>query len=262
MKHNRILFLFSVATVLSVILRTVQIFFSIDATTGFFKEENMPEAQYILIVIFLFAIALYLFSLKSHRDPSSPPQGNVVLAGSSFLASVSICYELFSHSVSAGTPSWQIFALTVSALLSMVFFLFLCSHEVLGTPLPPFLSVFPTIYLICKMTCEFTAVSALALISDNLFLLFGLAAAMLFMLNLTKLYTKTAKENGFRHLLGWGLCSSLLCITQSLPHFLIIIFTGNNLSHIPLSTNLNLLFLGLFILTFVLTHFSRKNTDK
>jgi len=262
MKHNRLLFLFSVSTVLSVVLRTLQLYYSVDAATGFFKKENTPEAQYILLIIFLCAIALFLFSLKSHRAPISPPENSVVLSCVCILAAFSICYELFSHSAFSGVPSWQVFGLTVSALLTAVFLLFLASFEILGTNLPPVLSVFPTTYLVFKLICEFTSLSALALISDTLFLLLALACAMLFMLNLTKLFTKTAKENGFRQLLGWGLCASCLCISQSLPHFLILIFTGKNLSHIPVSTNLNLLFLGFFILNFVLVHFGRKNTDK
>ena len=34
MKHNRLLFLFSVSTVLSVVLRTLQLYYSVDAATN------------------------------------------------------------------------------------------------------------------------------------------------------------------------------------------------------------------------------------
>lgn len=262
MKHNRLLFLFSVATVSSLILRTLQIYFSVDQESGFFKKEYTPEAQYILVVIFLFAFSLFLFCLKSHRAPLSPPQNSVLLSIPSGLAAVSVLLEFFSLKAFVHIPFWQILGFAISALFCAAFLILLAASQIFGTPFPASLSVFPTIYLVFKMIYEFTSVSALALISDNLLLHLSLAAAMLFMLNLTKLYTGCAKENGFRHLLGWGLCSSLLCLTQSLPHFIVQIIKGASYSHISFATNLNLFFLGLFILFFVLVHFSKENANK
>lgn len=262
MKHNRLLFLFSIATVFSLVLRTVQIYFSIDQENGFFKREYTPEAQYILVVIFLFAISLFLFPLKSHRAPLSPPQNSILLSVTSVLAALSVLFEFFSLKTFIHIPFWQVFGFAVSVLFCAVFLLLFSASQIFGIPLPTFLSVFPTIYLIFKMIYEFTSVSALALISDNLLLHLSLSCAMLFMLNFTKLYTGCAKENGFRYLLGWGLCSSLLCLTQSIPHFLVQIITGLSYSHIPFASNLNLFFLGLFILSFVLVHFSKENANK
>lgn len=262
MKHNRILFFFSVSAVLSLVLRIVQIYFSIDKGTGFFKKEYTPEAQYILVVIFLFALALFIFSLKSHRAPASPPQGSFLLALASVVAAGGILYELFTHSIKIIAPTWQILALSVSATLCAAWLVLFAAHQIFGATVPAALAVFPTVYMIFKMIFEFMTVSSLALVSDNMFSLFAMATVMLFMLNLTKLFTASAKDKGFRLLLGWGFVASLICLTQSTSHFLIRIFTGENFAHVAYPSLINMFTLGAFILTFILTHFSQKNADK
>jgi hypothetical protein len=262
MKHNRILFFFGISLVLSIALRTVQIYFSIDPATGFFKKEYSPEAQYILVVIFLFALALFFFSLKSHRSPAAPPKRYLSLAVVSVLAAFGILYDLFASALKFSAPSWQVFFLTASAVFCVAFFVLLAASQLFNVKTPLYLAIFPTIYLVFKILFEFLSISSLALVSDNMFTLFSTAATMLFMLTLTKLYTFTTKENSFRLLLGWGLVSSLLSIVQPVSYFLVLIFSGQSFSHTSTPALFNTFTLGLFTMTFILTHFSRENTDR
>lgn len=260
MRFKKIILFFTVTLPLSIALRLVQLSYTVDMTTGFFKNEYKPYGIYILIAIFVFTAVTAVFAFTSHRSPEQPPKINPVLSVASFLLCFSLLYELAAESFPESVPYWQTSLLKLSGFASAVFFAVLALKAFFKLPLPDICTVIPTVYLILRIICYFTAISSLALISDNILLVAAYCTSLLFMLSLAKLYNRSEGDGNFRKLMASGLTSTVLCFTQSVPHIIINISNGFSYNHTSMAANVTVLCLGLFSAVFTFSHFSEKNS--
>lgn len=259
MQFKKILLFFTVALPLSVALRLVQLGYTVDMTTGFFKTEYKPYGLYILIAIFVFAAATAFFAFTSHRAPEHPPRVNPVLAGAALLLCLALLYELAAESFPESVPYWQTALLKLSGFATAMFLALYAVGAFLALPIPEICTVIPMVYLILRIICYFTAISSLALISDNVLLIASYCAMLLFMLYFAKLYNKSEGDSNFRRLMASGLASTLFCLTQSVPHIIINFINGFTYVHTSMSANITVLCLGLFSAVFTFSHFSKRN---
>ncbi len=259
MKHYKIMLFFWLALPACVLLRMLELCFTVDTATGFFLREYRTVGLCLLILIFVFCAVAVLLSFASHRNPEKPPVRSLWLAIASFLVGGLTAYELFTESFAGTVLPWQLALLGITGVAAVLFF-FAYGVSLLGLlHLPPLAAVLPPLYLIVKIICTFTAVSSLALISDNILLLAAYCVSLLFFLSFGKLQNDLDTEKNFKKLLAWGLSGALLCTTQGLSHVLFYLGTGGTYRHTSLSANLSLLGMGIFALVFTLTHFSAKN---
>ena len=107
----------------------------------------------------------------------------------------------------------------------------------------------------------FINTSSLAHISDNVLLLAAYCAVLIFFLNYAKLYNNIDNEKNFRKMLASGLVSASLSLTQSLPHIVVNIASGNKYLHVSHISNISVLLMGIFVLTFLVSHFFIGNKD-
>ena len=259
MRYNKILTIFSVLLPLSVILRIFQLIFTVDTKTGFFLREYEKSGGIMLGGILIFALAAALFPLISHRSPDHAPEINIFLTVSSFLLAFSILLELFTESFPVTVQLWLVIILRITGLASAAFFVCLGLSKIASVNIPPLLFIVPLIYLLVRIICDFTAISALALISDNFILMAAYCSCLWFMLNFAKLYNGIDTDYNSRKLMSSSMLASLLCFTQSVPHLLINSVTKNSYMHTSFQVNFNVLLMGVFILCFMLSHFSKKN---
>lgn len=259
MKFKKIILFFLVALPLSVALRIIQLTYIIETSTGFFRQEFEAYGGYMLAVIFAFSLAVAIFAFTSHRSPEHPPKPNIALSLTSAALGFSILYELAAESFPAVVQGWQITLLHITGIATAAYLVAFAVKKFVDFPLPPVCSVIPTVYLILRVICDFTSISSLALISDNLILMAAYCVSLLFMLNLAKLYNGVDREYNFRKLMASGLAAIILCFTQSVPHIVINVVTGFSYLHTSMAANVTVLFWGLFISAFVFSHFSYKN---
>ncbi len=262
MKFKKIVFLFSVALPLCIVMRLLQLIHIVETKTGFFKPEFKNEGIYMLAIIFAFAIAVVIFSFISHRAPDAPPKPNIFMSIASVLISLSILFELFTEKFPTAVHGWQIALLNVTGITAAVFFFAFAMKLFFSFKLPKICFIIPTVYLVLRLICDFTAISSLALISDNLLLVLSYSAALLFMLNFGKLYNEIDSEYNFRKLMASGLAAVILCFTQSVPHIIVNVMNEFAYNHTSMASNVNVLCTGLFIVTFVFSHFSKTNSCK
>lgn len=259
MKYKKIMLFFSVALPLCVILRFIQLEFIIETATGFFKQEFEVFGGYITAVIFAFCAMAAIFSFTSHRSPEHPPKPNIAISLSSLLFAVSIIFEALTESSAQVVSTWQMSLLRISGILAAVYLIIFALKRFVDIPLPAIASAVLPLYLIFKIIFNFSAISALALISDNILLIAAYCVSLLFAISFVKLYNNSDTERNFRKLLATGLSSVILCLTQSVPHIIVNVSNGYNYLHTSMAANINLLFLGLFIAAFIFSHFSKEN---
>lgn len=261
MRYEKILFFFYAALPLSIILRLIQQIFIVDNNTGFFKHEFMAFGITVLVIIFAVAVMFSVFAFLSHRSPEQPPKSNLFLSIASFLTALSLFLENYIVTPNYTVMNLQTILLNITALLSILLFLGYGFKRFFDFTLPGFCFLFPCVYFILKTILEFTVVSALAVISENILFITALCSLMVFFLQFAKLYNKTDKEYNFRKLLASGLVAVLFCFVQSVPFFIYGFMTGFEKIHTNVFSNITLFITGLFILTFLSLHYSRKNAN-
>ncbi len=256
MQYKRVIMFFLIALPVTAVLRLIQLRYIIDTKTGFFVQEYKTFGVAILALIFLVGLMFVVFSFTTHRSPDHPPLPNVFLSISSFISAFGILIETFFIS----TPNTvQTFLLKIFAILTVLFFIGFGLKRFYDFSLPKFAFLLPCIYFIFKIIHEFTVISSLAVISDNILLIAAYCSLMVFLLQFAKLYNKVDREYNFRKLLASGLVSAMFCFVQAIPYFIFNFLTSFGNMHTSIQANIGLLYMGCFVITFLTSHFSRKN---
>lgn len=259
MKYKKVLLFFWIALPVSVVMRLLQLLFTIDTRTGFFKPEYENIGFYLLIMIVAICAVTVCLCFTTHRNPVRPPEQNRPLGVVSLIMAVALTQELFTESFAGTVLKWQSAALAVTGLAAVVYFAVAGVGSFVRLNYPPILTVIPTVYFVIRIICFFTSVSSLALITDNILLLACYCTALVFFLCYGKAYHQIDADRNFRKLLAAGLSAVIFCMTQSVPHFIVNFMTGNGYLHTSNSTSLSVLVTGLYIAVFLFTHFSAKN---
>ena len=71
MKYKKIVLFFCVALPLSVLLRTLQLFFTVETETGFFKSEYKTVGFYLLVIIIAACASLAIMRAASGSSSMS-----------------------------------------------------------------------------------------------------------------------------------------------------------------------------------------------
>ncbi len=259
MKFNKIMLFFGLTLPVSIILRLLQINFTIETKTGFYFTELKAEGTILLGLILLFCFLMFIFARLTFRQPEAPPNSNIYLCVSALLLSISILYEVVFSVYSTPSIPWQALLLKLAGVATAIGFLLFAISPFINLKLPTGISALPTVYLIIRMICDFTSISKLALISDNIIIIAVYCFTLLFFLNFAKLYNGLDEEKNAKKLLSYGLPSVILCFTNSLPNIVTHLTTPSGYLHTPMATNVSVLFFGIFIFTFLILHF-KKNT--
>lgn len=256
MKFKKLLLFFYIALPASVLMRLIQLGFTVERKTGFFTAEHGKFGIYLLLMITVACASTAILSFTTHRSPERPPKKSRPLAAAAFSAAAVTAAEVFSETFSGTVPAWQTSVLTLAGIAAFVFFIVFGLSLISDFSFPPIASAIPVVYFIARIICVFTSVSSLALISDNLLMLAAYCALLLFFLFFGKLYNGLDRDLNFRKLLSAGLSSVLLCFTQGLPHIVFNIIIGGGYNHTGMLSNIALLVYGIFAGVFLYSHFS------
>jgi len=200
MKFKKIMLLFLFALPACITMRTLQLNFTVEEITGFFTYESGNYGKILLICIFAICLGTAIFSFFNTTKPQKPPKTNILLSISACLLGAAIFYETFFLDLPDTTAIWQILLLRLTGVLAGIYFIIYGLAPIWRFELPEVVSVFPTLYLIARMICDFTTISKLALISDNVILIVTYCVLLLFLLNYAKLYNKSDEKRNSEEL--------------------------------------------------------------
>ncbi len=258
MKQNKIMLFFFIALPVSLVLRFLQLCFTIETNTGFFINETKNFGPILLLLILITALGVAIFSWLTFIRPNNPPKTTVFMSVSSLALSLSIFAELVFKNTIVSIP-WQLSLLKLLSIAVIAYFILYGLEPFIKFKLPKIASSITVLYIIIRIICDFTTISKLALISDNILLIFTYCAILTFFLNFTKLYCNADNDKSFKMILSSGLASVVLCFTSSIPNLLINILAKGAYNHSSIFTCITLLLLGIFILSYILSYFSKDN---
>ena len=250
---------FTLATLVSVALRTAMLFFTIDTKSGFLKTEYLFFGGAILAVIALAAVLTFVFSYlaKPQFDPETPK--NRVFRLCTALLALVILYDTFFTNIASNAVSWQKAAEAVLAIIAAVALIVFAAKDEDSTPLPPVLNVVPVLYWFIRLIIVFANISTLANIPDNIFELVSLCLILISALWCAKVACIGIEEKR-RGLLSAILMTTVFsCFVTAIPRGIAILSGNEALLHktgIPIMTTL---VSGFYFLVFALSNILSKN---
>ena len=261
MKLNKIMTFFCIGLPICVCLRIFQIVFTIELETGFYVNQFATIGKIISAVIFGFCALLCYFAFKYYKAPENPPKQNIVLSVVSIGLAAATILQAFGESNYVLTFSWQVWLIRLLGVMATAYIVIYAVKYYIDFKFPPILHIIPCLFMIVRTAFIFINTSSLAHISDNVLLLAAYCAVLIFFLNYAKLYNNIDNEKNFRKMLASGLVSASLSLTQSLPHIVVNIASGNKYLHVSHISNISVLLMGIFVLTFLVSHFFIGNKD-
>ncbi len=261
MKYSKIILFFGISLVFSTLMRYFQIGYTIEFETGFFKSGFEAVGYFIIAAIFASALLTAIFSKTAYNKPEGKPKKNKVLGVISVIPSLAVLLEIFLENPFIYINPLQLILLKITGLAAAAYFILFALNQFIEIKLSSMASAVPCVYIIVRIICDFSGISSLALISDNIFLIGFYCLILLFMLNFAKLYNGMGGDGIFRKLLSLGLSSAIIGVSHSIPFIIINALNKNVYNHISGSANFSILAFSIFAAAFVITYFSKENAE-
>lgn len=259
MKYNNIIKVFCVILPISILLRVIQMVYTVEDVTGFFKRGYAGMGFALLVAILIAFAAVFITSYTARRCPKNPPKVNLITGLFSLALGVSMAYQLFTEEFVSNVRSWQIVMLDITGALAAIYFIAFGFKMIVNYKLPKLFSLIPAVYWIFRLICIFTSISELALIVENIITLASNCLILLFMVSMAKLYNGIDNEKNFKKLLSFGLCCAMACFTDALPRIIALLSGHAEYMHGTLPAAFTVLMCGCFAASFTFSHFSSSN---
>jgi len=263
MKHRYSLLLLLVVLPICILLRTIQIAFTIDGTTGFIKQQYSAISVMITVIICAAAASVGLLAVTiGQTKPNSKKQLPVVSVASA-LASGMFIYQAVSGTALVVSAAWYDVLLLILTLASAFVFLAYGLKNIYNYNMPSILLAIPVVYYIVKLISVFITTAKLALVTENIFLIFTNSVLLWFMLEFASFENKIGDiEQKPNKLFSSGLVAVVLCGVTSLPKLILSLSGQKSLSSGDIAEVLLSLSMGIFILAYIVCKFADKDSHK
>lgn len=258
MKTFRSFIVFSVGTVLLLLLRTWQLLFMFETATGFYKPQYSPVGAIICEATFVLVLALIVcFPLLQKVQFVCHFEKRPFMIVASLLTSFTYIYNASCLAFTFGILSID-FILT---LLAGLFFFLYGLFGFLKITMPLVFSLAPLPLWLYKLFVVFLAQSGVSRFTENAYEIITLCVILLFLLNCAKFLSNVEKQHSLRFLTATGFLTATLCFIYTIPRYLVSVLGASQFLHHSLQPDVTVLGTGIFALA--LTFFClRYGTNK
>lgn len=259
MRYKHTLTLLGITLPICVILRVLQSIFTIDSTTGFIRQQYTGISVLITVIIFAGVFSVGIMSVAAEGIKIKKTQKNLPLAIGSLLIGGMFIYASLALVSSTTVYVWYDTVQVLLGFISAFVFIFFGFKNIFLYRFPAILLVVPVFYYVIKLISIFVSTSALALVTENIFLLFTNASLLVFVLEFSKTENGIYKTPNTKKLFSSIVVSGMLCVVQSLPKLLVF---GAYLSRRDMADALLTLAMGVFVILYVAIAFEDENSRK
>ena len=261
MKNKHTLALLFASLLLCVIIRSFELIYMVDSATGFFKPEFRAIGICALVVILAAVAVVSAFSSAAFREPKASPEINLPLSLTSIALSVLTIYSLaFMPYFIQNSPFQKKMTMIFGVLFALFFFIY-SFKAIKDFKIISIAYTIPTIFWIFKLMGIFTEISAISLITENIFNILSGCAVLVFMLEFSS-FECFGKKDPNPTLLASGIAAFMLCTLASVPPLCAALVLGADHIHENNVNIFTLLFTGLFIIVFIVSHFKDKTESR
>lgn len=259
MKHRHALMLSFVTLPICVLLRAIQMYFTIDDTTGFVKQQYAAISMTITVIICaaVASVSLLAATLEGAKQNAFKTRPAVAIA--SVLTAGMFIYQTVAG-VSALRGAWYDILLVVLALSSSLVFFAYGLKNIYEYNMPLLTLVIPVAFYIVKLISVFVSTSELALVTENIFLIFTNSVLLWFIFEFASFENHIGDaEKEAKSLFASGLAAIMLCAVASIPKLALTLFGRLQMSADDIAEALLNLTMGIFILTYIVCSFKDKS---
>ena len=260
MKHNHIINLLWISIPICALLRLLQILFTIDGTTGFINQQYSDIGTLISLIIFAAVAAMGVMAYFAEGPSKPEPALRPILA---FTCTLTGGMFIFATVSGISTfNSWHSILLVLLSLMSAFVFILFGLKNIYSYNFSPILLIVPTLYYIVKLINLFLTTSAIALVSENIFLLFTNSAVLWFLFEFAQYENNFGDpKKTYKKIFASGICAVMLCIITGLPKLILIILQEGTVLRGDVSSALLMLSQAVFILSYLVGIFGQNKIN-
>lgn len=258
MKYKKIMSIFAIVSICSIVIRTVYVFFALDKN-GFTLSRFEQMGYKMMVVIFGGIVTSAVLGALVHRYPEKPPVISIPLGISATILGVYMILDLFILETSPAVPSWEINMIKLLGVVCGLIWIIYSLSGLIKVKIPAMCFVVPVAYWIFRLIYVFTMLNTLAVTTGHILLLVSSCANLLFAFFLSRLMNGVDKEYNFKKLMASGIASVSLSGCFSVP-YIITYLLGNGAVFVEGFSSVLLTFVtGVFNLVFLICYFRDKN---
>ncbi len=258
MKYRHIIGLLGVSLPICVLLRVIQLVFTIDNATGFVKQQYSQVSIMISAIVCIASIAISILASTVDDIEKNEKVFKPVVAIAGLLTGGMFVYEAVVTVSILGFTGWNGISFVLSLLSACVFVMYGIKN-IYDYKFHSAFLVVPTVYYVIKLINLFISTSALALVTENVFMIFANSALLLF------LFEFASFENGFKNadsapkrILVVGVLAIAMLLATSVPKIIAAASQKAELSTGDISSALLLIAQAIFILVYISGNFYQK----
>ena len=248
MKFKKSTLVICIATLLAFVLRTLQIFCTIDQSTGFYKIEQNGLGTFLMALIVVLCMVSAVVARFYDFQPNGCQENDKFTAIASGILAIALFYEIFSERFVFVNATWQAMAMKTVGFLTAVYFAAMLFSAFYSFKIPDLCHTLPAIYMIIRIICSFIGIGSLSLITENIFLIASYCVSLLFFISYAadkcEVYISGAS------LYMRSVLAFMLCLVTALPNLIVNAVSSGNYLHTPLTSQVVLTAITLFIAAF------------
>ena len=262
MKHRHTLILLCVSLPICVLLRAIQLIFTIDSTTGFIKQQYTAISVLITVIVCAAIASVSMLATTIDEVKQKACDKRPVVALACVLVGGMFVYQTVEGAALLGSGVWYDTLLVLLTLLSAFVFVAYGLKNIYDYKIPSLMLVIPVIYYVVELISVFVGTSALALVTENIFLIFSNSALLWFMFEFASFENQIgdiAKKP--KKLFASGLAAVMLCAVTALPKLILLVSGKAEISRGDISAALLNIAVGIFVLTYIIANFVGKKDE-
>lgn len=247
---------FAVSAAVATLLRTLLLFFGIDAKSGFIKSEYVIPATVILALIAIGAILSFVFAMTAKATVKRSVPKSALFKIMSILLAIVILYDTFFSKLDYSFSPWLRKLEYITSIIAAVVLISFVVMDFMDIEFPRILSIAPILFWFMRLIIIFTSFSTLANIPDNIFELAALCCILISSLHTAKTVCRETPPKKQPLSFALLLMTAFICFTTALPR-LIVSLTGNSaLLHVNDLPFMTTMISGIYFLTFAVECFA------
>ena len=266
MKYRQIINLLWISIPMCVLLRVIQIMFTLDDNTGFLKQEYYKIGMLISFVVCAAAVAITAIAGNVTKLEKQEKEIDVAVAVTGFLTGGMFFYEISTMSATLGGGLIKNMIFILLALGSAYTFIAYGVKKICKYKFPSMLLIIPAVYYLAKLINLFVSTSGLALVTKNTFMLIANAALLLFVFEFASFENNyKGKEGNPKKLFAVGIGTIMICVSTALPVVISAILQNNELTVVSkgeLASSVLMITQAIFIFAYLNGKFCKKSANE
>lgn len=241
---------FAAAAVLTILLRSMEMIYFIDPSTGFYYSGLTPFAFITVFFLLLFLVLDYLLvtiSKPKYKSAGEMYFSNVV--GALIGLAGFLCDLIIKLCSPNGASTLHI----VFSLMMIVFFAALTAYGVVGKPIMPILCFLPLPYWIYLLIQFFIEITDMAVISENLYRLAAISLMLICYSLLAKVMCHVNLRKNARRLTVIGLTTATVVGISNVSEYILVLFKKSYALHYTELPDVTLFLSAVFLVIYILT---------